>query len=258
MAYGEGFEEFDVDEEDDIEGIEEMTIEGPKTLDQFFGNVSRSKNEPQFLTHFAKMRVADHVQLPKTSAATLKKFSQVAKAMRHFQIAQKADYLRKPNRLCGAYGTSQASGGAGVDFTLQPSAGLPAYHFLGFCMSDQIAGAFGMSALTLGGMPMIATGVQSAPVAPIASVVPLVGFQLRESSGRYDLAPWTGQDFDNTTPILFTTQNITSDSDAVTLRFRSLIPIQIDPCGQNVAAAKAHAKIARRNAARAIQHFARL
>jgi hypothetical protein len=254
----------------DLEGIlapnsEEILIEGPVDLENFFTHLHgvAKQGVPQhvLMGQVGRMRVSDHAAMNTHLRANLSRLSRVSRAVSHFAGQIQADYLRRPNQVCGMQTqVLNASGGGGINtqpFTISPSNGQAWWRLLAFCCDDTQSTRFGFTSLKIALEHV--NFAQTLPVggSVVANGVPWAGFQIKESSHQMNLAPWTGTDFDNTVNITGTVANLTvaGSADAANAAARMWIPVQTDPCGQNYAAAKGSALAYQANLSRAMQHF---
>jgi hypothetical protein len=208
-----------------------------------------------------------NVQLSPTALAADRVPAKVIQAVHHItRIAKSVSYqvgkldaneLRRPNSLVGVYGTVQAPGSS-VLFSITPSGGTPWYRLLAFLAGDDQAQIFGFSSLKVGGQDMV-FATQTAPVAPVTNAVSWIGFVARGDNQLFNVAPWTGRMFDNSTPITGTIVNmsVAASGDAISLAPRFLCPSQTDPCGQSSMYARSHGRVVKQrlNSLLRIQRF---
>jgi hypothetical protein len=240
-----GIDDFD----DDVSGYE---ISGEDDLDRMLGAALRSKSGKSALSTLASARLTPkgNSALGKTGR-TIERLRDISKQVLTQTGRIEAEYLRRPNTLVAVYGPNLASG-ATDDFTITPGSGNSYYRILGLVSADDQANVFGFSNLTVGGEDHVKQR-QTDPTPPVANAVPWSIFALKESRMIANLAPWTGQVFDNSTPITGTIVNMTTagGADTVTLAPRIVFLSQTDPCGFRYAqlneAAKGNWKSMRRN-----------
>jgi hypothetical protein len=215
-------EDFD---DDDGDGM----VSGDEDIDQVLGAALRLSNPRQFLSRVARTRVRPQALRRPGGRAV----SRLAKISRQVLIQTgriEAEYMRRPNTLVSIY-TPALAPGASVAFSINPGQGNNYYRLLGQICTDAQANVFGYSNLTVGGQNHVQFA-QNAPVAPVANAVPWAIFQLKEGKLVTNIAPWTGQIFDNSTPVTGTIVNMTTAAatDATTAAARIVVLTQTDPC----------------------------
>ena len=188
-------------------------------------------------------------------AQAMSKMSQMARAVHDRMGIIEAYEARRPNSLCCVYGTSTAPG-ITLAFSITPSGGQSWYRLLAFLTGDDQAQVFGFTDLRVGGLNMI-FATQTTPVPPVANASAWYGFVARGDNQVFNLAPWTGQVFDNSVTVNGTIVNMTvaATGDAITLAPRFLIPVQTDPCGNYTSLYKAAGNQLSRNLSRSSQLF---
>jgi hypothetical protein len=216
-----------VDEDFDEDGA---FASGPEDFEEMTGAIVRLRDPRAFLARTAQLRVSPKFQ---RAGALPRVVSRLARISRQVLVQTgriEAEYLRRPNTLVSIY-TPALAPNATSAFTVQPGQGNNFYRTLGFTCSDEQADRFGFSALVVGGQNHV-TFSQTAPAAPVANSVPWAIYALKESRLVTNLAPWTGQLFDNSTPITGTIVNMTTAAatDAFTGAARIVILTQTDPC----------------------------
>lgn len=206
-------------------------VSGPEDIDDLLGAVVSTRNPRQFLQTLARARIGRPMlkAQPKISR-TIGRLGKIARQVLVQTGRVEAEYLRRPNTLVSVYTPAMAPG-ASTAFSIQPGQGNNYYRLLGQIATDEQANIFGYSNITVGGQNHVQFS-QSTPTAPVASAVPWAIFQLRENSGYVNLAPWTGQIFDNSTPVTGTIVNMTTGgaTDAATVAARIVFLTQTDPC----------------------------
>lgn len=205
-------------------------INGPEDFDDIIGAALQSQSPHMLMSSLASAKVG-----PKIGKTVFGKAVTKLKHIGRQMLVQtgriEADYLRRPNTLCSIYATNQAAG-ASVAFSVTPGVGNSFYRILGFICSDDQANIFGFSQLKVGGQDHVQFS-QTTPTAPVANAVPWSIFQLKEGRLIVNLAPWTGQVFDQSSPVTGTIVNMTvaAGADAVTVAPRCVLLSQTDPCG---------------------------
>lgn len=240
--YLDGVGEYDDLSDDDDDGIRAIDVGAAEGLAHLMGKFKGTRGNPRALVqHLAAARVNPQRLVAKgvlgaPQAALLAHLSRVAKAITVQMGSLDADYLRRPNIVCGVYGTTLAPGGT-VAFSITPSGGTAWYRVLGFLAGFDQAQIMGFTALNVGGLNQL-IGAQTTPTAPVTNAVGWMGFVSTGDRQVFNLQPWTGQTFDNSVAITGTIVNmsVAATGDAITLNPRFLIPAQVDPCGQSSAA----------------------
>lgn len=219
-----------------IEGVDEeyntgdeTVIAGDEDFEDLIGAAADARSPRLMLSKLASARARSSLR-PKVAMA-VKRLSRIAKQVQIQSGRIEAEYLRKPNNLCSIYTTSLAPA-ASVAFTIQPGAGMSYYRLLGMVCTDDQANLFAFTSLKVGGVEHVNQS-QTTPAAPVTNAVSWATFQLKEERGFANLAPWSGQLFDNNTPITGTVANITvaATTDAFTGAARMALLTQVDPCG---------------------------
>lgn len=215
-------EEFDTDEGD-------FQVSGDDDIDQVLGAALRLRSPQAFLRGMARTRVRPQV-LKRPMGRAVSRLAKISRQVLLQTGRIEAEYMRRPNTLVSIY-TPALAPGASVAFNIQPGQGNNYYRLLGQICTDAQANVFGYSALVVGGQNHVQFA-QNAPVAPVASAVPWAIFQLKEGKLVTNIAPWTGQIFDNSTPVTGTIVNMTTAAatDATTAAARIVILTQTDPC----------------------------
>lgn len=198
------------------------------------GAAAKQGSSKGMLSVLSNAKISPKASLSKSFSNQAKVIGRLASVSKQV-LAQtgriEADYLRRPNTLCAVYTPNLASGLSSA-FSIVPGSGNSFYRILGFVVSDDQANVFGFSSLKVGGQDHVQMN-QTTPTAPVANAVPWTIYQLKESRMIANLAPWTGQVFDNSTPVQGTITNMTTAGagDTVTLAARVVILTQTDPCG---------------------------
>lgn len=223
-----------IDEEDD-NGEDHQNlpvIEGNGDLEPYIGAALRARNGRQFLTALKKGARVRPGPKAAGAQAVIGRLKRISTAVMAQTGKIEANYMNKPNNLCSVYCPNLAGGATSV-FSVQPGTGMSFYRLLSFVATDEQINLFGFSALQVGGISHI-NFTQSTPAAPVTSAVPWSTLGLKESKGWANLAPWTGQVFDNQTPISGTIVNMTTAAaaDLVTVAPRIALLTQVDPCSQ--------------------------
>lgn len=215
---------------DDFDGESDFDVDGPDDIDDWVGAVQRAPNMKHALAKMSALRVGPRIGRTKVGSA-LSKLSSIAKNVLLQTGRIEADYMRRPNTLCSIY-TPVIASGATSTFSVTPGVGNAFYRVLGFIGHDDQCNIFGFSALTVGGQNHVSFS-QTTPAAPVTNAVPWSIFQLKEGRLIVNLAPWTGQIFDQSSPITGTIVNMTvaASGDAVTVAARLVVLAQTDPCG---------------------------
>src|SRR4051812_46844362 len=104
------YDEVEGDEDLELDGVEEVYVEGPSDLNRLFGNMGAAKNDRSFLAHLASARVGHNAQIGKPLVPTIKRLSKIAAGLHNFQVAHEARELRQPNQWAGIYTTSLGPG----------------------------------------------------------------------------------------------------------------------------------------------------
>lgn len=177
-------------------------------------------------------RVRASSSAPPRLRRAVSRIGRIARTVQSQAGRLEAEYMRRPNNLCAIYTTSLAPG-ATVAFSIQPGAGMSFYRLLNFICGDDTSDRFGFTSLRVGGVEHV-NQTQTTPAAPVANLVPWTVFQLKESRGIANIAPWSGQLFDNNTPITGIIGNgtVAATGDAFTGAARINVLTQVDPCGQ--------------------------
>lgn len=217
----------DPDFDDDSD---ESVISGDEDLDDFVGAALRVPNTQALLARMGRARVSPKFGRTKMGSI-VGKLKNISRQVLLQTGRLEADYLRRPNTLCSIYTTALAPG-ASVAFQVTPGNGNSFYRLLGFICTDDQSNVMGFSSLRVGGQEHV-NFTQSTPTAPVASAVPWAIYQLKESRLAVNLAPWTGQVFDQSSPLLGTVVNMTvaGNTDAATVTGRMVVLTQTDPCG---------------------------
>lgn len=215
-------EDFDTDEGD-------FSVSGEDDIEQVLGAALRLRSPQAFLRGVSRTRVRPTVLKSKMGRA-LQRMAKISRQVLLQTGRIEAEYMRRPNTLVSIY-TPALAPGASVAFNINPGQGNNYYRLLGQICTDAQANIFGYSALTVGGQNHVQFA-QNAPVAPVANAVPWAIFQLKEGKLVTNLAPWTGQIFDNSTPVTGTIVNMTTAAatDAATVAARIVVLTQTDPC----------------------------
>lgn len=223
--------------DDDDDGEDSFLISGPTELDQWLGAVTKSRNPRQMLNRVSRVQVRMPAKLRPLSNV-VKRISQIGRQVLTQTGRIEAEYMRRPNVLCSIYTPVIASGGTS-SFSVQPGVGNSYYRLLGFICSDEQANIFGFSSLKVGGQEH-AQFSQSTPTAPVTLATPWAIFALKEAQFAANLAPWSGQVFDQSVPVTGTIANMTvaASGDAVTVAARICLLTQTDPCGTRYLQAK--------------------
>lgn len=215
------------------------------------------KNPRKVVQTLARTRIQPQLanQVNPKVAATMSRMTQIARAIHDRLGIIDAYEQRRPNSLCCVYGTAVAPGGT-LAFSITPSGGQSWYRLLAFLTGDDQAQVFGFTDLKVGGLSMI-FATQTTPPAPVTNASAWYGFVARGDNQVFNLAPWTGQVFDNSVTVNGTIVNMTvaATGDAITLAPRFLIPVQTDPCGNYTSLYKAAGNNLSRNLSRASQLF---
>lgn len=206
-----------------------IDVAGPEDFDDLIGAAADARTPRLMLSKLSSARPTRG--LGSKMAATVKRLSRIAKQVQIQSGRIEAEYLRKPNNLCSIYTTSLAPA-ATVAFSIQPGSGMSYYRLLGMVCTDDQANLFSFTSLKVGGVEHVNQS-QTTPAAPVTNAVTWGTFQLKEERGFANLAPWSGQLFDNNTPISGTVANITvaATTDAFTGAARMALLTQVDPCG---------------------------
>ncbi len=208
---------------------ESVTIAGADDFEKLLDEAVGAASPRRMLTTLSRAR-------PSSSAGrrvggAVKRLARIAKQVQVQSGRIEAEYLRRPNNLCMIYGTALAPS-ATVAFSIQPGSGMSFYRLLGMICSDEQANLFGFTGLKVGGVEHV-NQTQSAPAAPVSNATSWNIFALKEGRMIANLAPWSGQLFDNNTPITGTIANVTTAAagDALTAAPRLSLLTQVDPCG---------------------------
>lgn len=239
-----------VDEDYDEVGEGDM-ISGPEALESELAVIEGLADSRMALARLGRLRMRPNFQ---ARAGRLGKVvTRVSRLSRQLLVQTgriEAEYLRRPNTLVSVYTTSLAPAATSA-FSVQPGQGNSFYRLMGFICSDEQANLFAFTNLTVGGQNHVQFN-QSTPAAPVTNAVPWAPFALKEGRLATNLAPWTGQLFDNSTPVTGTIANITvaATTDAFTGAARIVLLTQTDPCSYRSAitreAAQSLARMARR------------
>lgn len=219
-----------------IEGLDELddepeyNIDGPDDIDDWVGAAMRARSPRMFLSTMARGRPTAKIGRTKIGSA-LSKLSAISKQVLNQTGVIEANYLRRPNTLCSIY-TPVVAPGATSTFSVTPGVGNSYYRLLGFVATDEQCNIFGFSQLKVGGQDHVQF-TQTTPAAPVTSAVPWSIFQLKESRLVANLAPWTGQVFDQSSPVqgIIVNMTVAASGDAVTVAARCTLLSQTDPCG---------------------------
>lgn len=204
-------------------------IDGPEDVEEWIGAATRAPNTQAMLTRLASANPRG--RLNSATGQMIQRLGKISRQMLLQTGRIEAEYLRRPNTLVSVY-TPVIAPGATSAFSVQPGQGNSYYRLLGFICTDDQSNIFGFSSLKVGGQEHVQFS-QSTPTPPVASAVPWAMFQLKEQSLKTNLAPWSGQVFDNSTPVTGTIVNMTvaASGDAVTVAARIVLLTQTDPCG---------------------------
>ena len=216
-----------------IEGVDEdegYMVDGPEDVESFIGAALRSRDPRDFLRTMSSAKIGRRM-LGQHAGQMLNRLSSISRQVLVQTGRIEAEYIRRPNTLASVYGT-QLAPGASVSFSVTPGIGNSYYRILGFICDDNQATVFGFTSLRVGGQEHVSF-TQSAPAAPVSNAVPWSIFALKEGRLVTNLAPWTGQVFDQTAPITGTIANmyVAGDTGAVTATPRIVLLTQTDPCG---------------------------
>ena len=215
----------------DLEGYdgETVTIDGADDLEKLFDDAVGAASPRRMLTTLSRARPT--ARAGRRVSSMVKRVARIAKQVQIQSGRIEAEYLRRPNNLCMIYGTSLAPA-ATVAFSIQPGSGMSFYRVLGMVCSDDQSNIFGFTSLRVGGVEHV-NQTQTAPAAPVTNATSWNVFQLKEGRMIANLAPWSGQLFDNNTPISGTIANLTvaATTDVFTGAPRISILTQVDPCG---------------------------
>jgi hypothetical protein len=225
-----GFDEVEESFEDDS-AENPYLISGPEKWTKFVGAAAR-KPAKRLLRDMAKVRPsANMARVDSRQAALISRLGQISRQVLVQTGRLEADYLRRPNTLCSVY-TPVIAPGATSAFQVIPGSGNSYYRLLGFIAHDDQCNVFGFTQLKVGGQDHVSF-TQSTPTAPVSNAVPWAIFQYKEGKMVVNLAPWTGQVFDQSSPIIGTIANMTvaGAGDAVTIAARGVFLAQTDPCG---------------------------
>jgi hypothetical protein len=210
------------------ETMEKEVLKTPEDVAHFLGATVRLQDPKTMLQRVA----AAQPQAGTGAAGTLvHRLGDISQQLLVQTGRIEGEYLRRPNALCSIY-TPVLAPGATTTFSVQPGAGNSYYRLLGFFADDQQCQIFGFSSLIVGGQEHCQF-TQASPSAPVTKAVPWAQFMLREASFKANLAPWSGQVFDQNTPVQGTIVNMTvaASGDAISVASRMDLLIQIDPCG---------------------------
>lgn len=253
MDYDVSGEDFDEDELVDEDGY--ISVGAAEQLSSLFKRAGRKP--AQVVRTLARTRIQPSLaqQVNPKIASAMSRMAQMARAVHDRMGIIEAYEQRRPNSLCCVYGTSVAPAGT-LAFSITPSGGQSWYRLLAFLTGDDQAQVFGFTDLKVGGLSMI-FATQTTPAAPITNASAWYGFVARGDNQVFNLAPWTGQVFDNSVTVNGTIANMTvaATGDAITLAPRFLIPVQTDPCGNYTSLYKAAGNQLSRNLARSAQMF---
>lgn len=224
-----GFMVAGIDEFDDSDAYK---ISGEDDFDHLMGAAAKAKSGKSMLNTLANTRLTANAQRSLGNKAVVaNRLKQVSRQVLAQTGKLEADYLRRPNTMVAVYGPNIAPGGTD-DFRIVPGSGNSFYRILNLIATDSQVEAFGFSNFTVGGENHVKMQ-QSDPTPPVANAVPWAPYALRESALIANIAPWTGQVFDNSTPVSGTIVNMTTagGADSATLAPRFVISTQTDPCG---------------------------
>lgn len=219
-----------VDEDFDEVGEGDM-VEGPQALEAELATIEGIGDSRAALARMARLRMRPKfVAQAGRLAKTVGRISRLSRQLLVQTGRIEAEYLRRPNTLVSVYTPSLAPAATSA-FTVQPGQGNSFYRLLGFICSDEQANLMAFTSLNVGGQDHVKFS-QSAPAAPVANAVPWAPFALKEGRLVTNIAPWTGQLFDNSTPVTGTIANITvaATTDAFTGAARIVLLTQTDPC----------------------------
>lgn len=225
-----GYDEIEESLEDDS-GSNPYVISGPEKWNKFLTGAASKRKKP-LLRDLAKVRPSRSMsQSNPREAALISRLGQISREVLVQTGRLEADYLRRPNTLCSVY-TPVIAPGATSAFQVIPGSGNSYYRLLGFVATDDQCNVFGFTQLKVGGQDHVSFS-QSTPTPPVANAVPWAIFQYKEGKMVVNLAPWTGQVFDQSSPIIGTIANMTvaGAGDAVTIAARGVFLAQTDPCG---------------------------
>lgn len=210
------------------EHMKEERVKSFDELNTYLGAALLDDHPKALLTSLAQLKPAGAMR---ELGQTVTRLSIIAQQVLVQTGRIEAEYLRRPNCLTALYTTSLAPA-ATIAFSVQPGQGNTYYRLLGFLCGDQQGDVFGFTSLKVGGQEHVQFS-QSTPVAPVTNFVPWNMFMLREASFKANLAPWSGQVFDNQTPVTGIVANgtVAATTDAFTGAARLTFLCQIDPCG---------------------------
>lgn len=211
----------------DATNASQIKISSVNELTHALGAALRDDNPKALLSTIASMRAQGMAQI----SETVSRMAIIAKQILVQTGRIEGEYLRRPNCLCALYTTSLAPA-ATIAFSVQPGLGNSYYRLLGFLCGDQQGDVFGFTSLKVGGQEHVQFS-QSQPTAPVTNFVPWSMFMLREASFKANLAPWSGQVFDQNTPVTGIVANgtVAATTDVFTGAARLTFLTQIDPCG---------------------------
>lgn len=220
---------------DAIEGVSEeydkefTEVAGPEDFEALLEDAVGAASPRRMLSTLARARPTGRA--PARVARAVSSLSKLAKQVQVQSGRIEAEYLRRPNNLCTIY-TASLAPAATVAFSIQPGAGMSFYRLLGMICSDEQANIFAFTSLRVGGVEHV-NQTQTTPAAPVTNACSWNLFQLKEGRMIANLAPWSGQLFDNNTPVTGTVANMTvaATGDAFTGAARISLLTQVDPCG---------------------------
>ncbi len=221
------------DEHEKPEEESKYIIKSNRDWDQFVGAASQKRNRA-VLRDLAKVRPGQgfaSASETRRQAALISRLGQISRAVLVQTGRLEADYLRRPNTLCSVY-TPVIAPGATSTFSVIPGSGNSFYRLLGFVATDDQCNIFGFTQLKVGGQDHVQFS-QSTPTAPITNAVPWAIFQYKEGKMVVNLAPWTGQVFDQSSPVqgIIANMTVAASGDAITVAARGVFLAQTDPCG---------------------------
>jgi hypothetical protein len=221
-------------DDDDDDGEDMLIVEGEDDFEEYIGaalNAANRGGSRAMLRRLSKARPGS--KAPTKIAAMVKRMGRISKAVQVQSGKIEAEYLRKPNNFSGVFTPAMAPGAAATAFSVQPGTGMSYYRLLSMVATDEQINLFGFTSLKVGGVEHV-NFTQTTPAAPISGLVPWSTLGLKESRGWANLAPWSGQIFDNQTPITGSIANATTAAsiDTATAAARLAFLTQVDPCGQ--------------------------
>jgi len=220
------------EEHEKAEDESQFVIAGPEQWDRFVGATVMKRNKA-LLRDLARARPsrAFATSPGRKQALLVSRLGQISRSVLQQTGRLEADYLRRPNTLCSVY-TPVIAPGATSTFSVIPGSGNSFYRLLGFVATDEQANIFGFTQLKVGGQDHVSFS-QSTPTAPVANAVPWAIFQYKEGKMVVNLAPWTGQVFDQSSPVqgIIANMTVAGAGDAITIAARGVFLAQTDPCG---------------------------